>query len=114
MLTAQYGILGTAIAAALRNTLDAVAVLLLARRGVAKGEFAWRSAFLPGLASAGLVAVALWSSTMLQSFLVLTSGLSAFLLMAWFVLLLPAERARLKELSRAACAPKVPVNAPSV
>ena len=113
-LTMRYGILGTAAAAALRNALDAMAVLMLARRGVAEGDLAWRGAVLPGVLSLGLMAAAFWPSSILQTFTVLVSGSLLFLTMAWLLLLLPVERACLKELWRTAFATKVLPNAPSI
>jgi O-antigen/teichoic acid export membrane protein len=94
-LTSSYGIAGTAAAAALRNGLDALAVLFLARRDVAKGEMAWRSSVWPVLISSALLVVALWPSSTLRSLLVLVLGLPIFAAMAWQLLLLPDERAGL-------------------
>jgi len=95
LLTSRYGIVGTALAAALRNGLDAVAVLMLARRDVARGAIAWREALLPAAVGAGLCGVALWPQGLLQALGVLAAGLAGFAVYAWHQLLHADERRRL-------------------
>lgn len=94
-LTLHWGIVGTALAALLRNGLDALAVLMLARRDVARGPIAWRRALLPVTVAVALLAAAWWPRTLLQSLLVLVVGLAAFAVFAWQRVLQADERARL-------------------
>ncbi len=100
VLTARYGIVGTAAAAALRNGLDALVVLLLAHWGMAQGGLGWRSAAAPAAAALLLLAAALWPTSAIETLAVLVAGLAAFFAFSWRVLLLPAERSRLTRLMR--------------
>jgi len=101
-LTERYGIVGTAFASAGRNAIDALAVLLLGWRGVAKGSLAWRGAMLPSFFAMALLAAALWPSTWMQALLVLLAGLAGFSLYAWTCILQSTERSRLLTLAREA------------
>jgi O-antigen/teichoic acid export membrane protein len=94
-LTMRWGIVGTALAAALRNGLDGLAVLLLARRDVARGELAWRRAGVPAALAVTLLACAWWPRSVPEALAVLLGGLGVFLGYAWRVLLRPEERSRL-------------------
>lgn len=100
VLTSRFGIVGTATAAVLRNSGDALVVLMLARRGVASGPLPWRSAISPTLVAVLLLLLALWPTTLGQSVMALLVGLGAFALFAWLVLLQEAERGRLIDLIR--------------
>jgi O-antigen/teichoic acid export membrane protein len=101
LLTSRYGILGTAVASALRNSIDAVIVFALARRGVAHGFQVGRGFILPALLAAALMAAALWARTWTHGLLVLLPGLTLFCAFAWWRVLQPGERARLVALSSA-------------
>ena len=111
-LTLHYGILGTAVAAAARNALDALAVLLLAHRDFGKGQAPWRSSMPPVLLAVGLLAAAFWPSTALQSLMVVLPGLMIFLLIAWYVLILPTERAHLENFIKTAVFSSSPSKSP--
>lgn len=95
LLTRHFGIVGTALAAALRSGLDGLAVLALARRDVAPGALPWRRALLPALAGAALLAAALWPRGWADAALVLLVGLPLFVWFAWQHLLRDNERRRL-------------------
>lgn len=95
VLTERYGIVGTAGAAALRNGLDALAVWWLARREMARGDFALRGALAPALLAVVLLLAAWWPTTLLEALATLLIGLPLFIAFAWHVVLQPGERARL-------------------
>lgn len=97
-LTSRYGIVGTALAAALRSGLDGIAVLMLARRDVAPGALPWRSAVLPALVGLLLLAAGLWPRGWGEALAVLAAGLPAFGLFAWHRLLSGDEQHRLQAL----------------
>jgi O-antigen/teichoic acid export membrane protein len=94
-LTVQFGIVGTALAAALRNGLDAIAVLVLARRDVAPGPIAWRRALLPAALAAALLGTALLPQNWPQTLALLLVGLLGFGFFAWHRVLQADERQRL-------------------
>jgi O-antigen/teichoic acid export membrane protein len=100
LLTSHYGIVGTAAASALRNSIDAVIVFMLARRGVAQGLQIDRSVILPAALAAALFAAALWVRTWAESLIVLLPGLALFCAFAWWRVLQPGERNRLLELAQ--------------
>lgn len=94
-LTLHWGIVGTAVAAMLRNGLDGLAVLVLARRDVARGAIAWRGAALPVAVGVALLAAAAWPRTVGQALLVLALGGAAYVAFAWQHLLHAHERSHL-------------------
>ena len=93
-LTSRYGIVGTAVASALRNCVDAVGVLVLARRGAISGSLSFKPAVVPGILAMSLFAAALWPTTWVQSLLVLAIGGVGFSGYSWFYILMPDERQR--------------------
>jgi len=99
-LTERYGIVGTAFASAGRNAVDALAVLLLGWRGIAKGPLALRGALLPVAVAVALLAAAAWPSNWTQALPVLAAGLFGFAVYAWTCVLKPPERSRLLTLAR--------------
>jgi O-antigen/teichoic acid export membrane protein len=101
-LTLRYGIVGTAVAACLRSTADALAVLLLAARDLAPGAIPWRSALRPVAVALALCLMALWPSTGAAALGVMALGLACFVAYAWNRLLLPTERQRLIGIVRVA------------
>ncbi len=98
LLTRHLGILGTALAAALRSGLDGLAVLALARRGVAPGALPWRAALLPAGMALLMLAAGLWPRSGAEALALLAVGLPAFGLFAWHRLLRADERRRLQGL----------------
>ncbi len=104
LLTRQYGIVGTAAAATLRNVVDAVAVWMLARRDVARGTLELRGAGLPAAVAVLMLGAALWPRDWAEALAVLAAGLVAYALLAWRSLLLPAERGLLLQLLKPAAA----------
>jgi O-antigen/teichoic acid export membrane protein len=100
-LTLKFGIVGTALAAALRSGLDGLAVLALARRDVAPGALPWRQALLPALVGLLLLGAATWPRGWAEAALVLFVGLPLFVLFAWQHLLRADERERLLRLTLA-------------
>ena len=94
-LTARWGITGTAVAASLRFSLDAGAVLVLALRGLVARPWPWRGAVLPALMAALLFAAALPCRTWGVAAAVLVPGGALFALLAWKRLLPPSERLRI-------------------
>jgi O-antigen/teichoic acid export membrane protein len=99
-LTVRLGILGTATAAALRNGLDAVAVLALARHDVARGRLAWGRTAVPALLAALVLGLAFWPMTSTVALATFVVGLAAFAAYAWHLLLRADERSRLLHLLR--------------
>jgi len=95
LLTSRYGIVGTAVASALRNTVDALIVYTLARKGVAIGFRLDRRVLSPALLAAALIAAGLWVSTFFEGLLVLMPGLAMFAGFAWLRVLQPGERRQL-------------------
>jgi len=99
VLTLHFGIVGTAFAAALRSGLDGLAVLVLARRDVARGPIAWRGAVLPGGVGVLMLGVAMWPAAAGESLAVAVIGLLAFGFFAWKRLLRADERQRIAQLA---------------
>jgi O-antigen/teichoic acid export membrane protein len=95
VLTMRWGIVGTAVAACLRNSVDALAVLLLAARDLAPGAIPWRSALLPIAVAVAMGLLALFPSTGAGTIIVLVVGLFGFATYAWLMVLMPTERQRL-------------------
>jgi O-antigen/teichoic acid export membrane protein len=100
VLTLHWGLVGTALAAALRNGLDGVAVLVLARRDVARGPLAAHKAVAPGVLALALLGLAWWPSSLGEALAVLLVGWAVFGVYAWRALLRPEERSRLLGLMR--------------
>jgi O-antigen/teichoic acid export membrane protein len=102
--TVQWGIVGTAAAACLRSSADALAVLLLAARDLPQGLAAipWRGGLLPAAVAAALGLLGTWPASALEAALVLLAGLALFVVYAWSLLLLPSERQRLLGLLKVA------------
>lgn len=98
LLTRHFGILGTALAAALRSGLDGLAVLALARRDVAPGALPWRTALLPAGMALLLLAAGLWPRGGFEALATLAVGLAAFGLFAWHRMLSADEQRRLQGL----------------
>ena len=98
LLTQHFGIVGTAVAAALRSALDGLAVWVLARRDVARGPIAWRHAVVPGGFGLGMLGVALWPTGAGEALLVTVVGLLGFGVFAWQRLLHGDERQRILQL----------------
>ena len=98
LLTVKFGIVGTAVAAALRSTLDAVAVYALAVSGPARGlVLGWR--WLPILLLSGLCAYALTlAHGWVQCGVVGFGGSVVFLVLAWFTLVDNHERGPMRAL----------------
>jgi O-antigen/teichoic acid export membrane protein len=101
-LTMHYGVIGTAVASALRSGLDAAVVYGLAYRRVAQGRLPWREALAPAALAIVLLAFGAWPATWMQALGVATVGLALFALFAWTRLLQPQERRRLLEIRPAA------------
>ncbi len=99
-LTLHFGILGTALAAVLRNGLDGLAVLALARRDVARGALPWRAAAAPAVLTVALLGAAALPVQAAPALVVLAAGLGAFALFAWQRLLHADERRGLQALLR--------------
>lgn len=102
LLTAQFGVIGTALASSLRNGVDAAIVLGLAQRRVAMGALNWRAALLPAAVAALLLGAALWPTGWAQATAVAVAGLALFAGYAWARLLRPDERSRLLAIARPA------------
>lgn len=106
LLTSRYGIVGTAVAALLRNSIDAAAVFWLAYRRVTYDAVEWRAALPPVLLAGALLAVGAWPSTWAQALPVALLGSLAFAGYAWARLLSPAERVQLLALRRRGLDPR--------
>jgi O-antigen/teichoic acid export membrane protein len=99
-LTSRYGVIGTAVASALRNALDAAVVFWLAQARVARCPWHWRGALGPAGVSLGLLALALWPTNWPQALVVTPIGLAVFAGYTWVRLLQPQERMRLLQMRR--------------
>lgn len=100
-LTAQHGIVGAAMAAALRFTVDAVAMFVIAQRSLQLAPWSWRRLWLPALLTLLLMALAAACRSLAQAVLLLLPGLAVWAWWVWRVLLLPHERQRLLALRSA-------------
>jgi O-antigen/teichoic acid export membrane protein len=97
-LTTRWGILGTAVAAAIRPAADAVAVYVLAVRGPARGHRLSRRV-LPSVATAAALVAALPLISDLATAVVLgLLGSVVFILLTWLTMFDPHERARFASL----------------
>lgn len=97
-LTLHLGILGTALAALVRFTVDALMCLMIARRGVARGPMAYGPAILPAVLAGSLLLIGLFPWTSAQAFSAWLGGLSLLGLFAWRRMLTADERDRVRNL----------------
>jgi O-antigen/teichoic acid export membrane protein len=95
LLTARFGIVGTAIASCLRNSIDAAVVFWLAHRRVTFDAIDWRGARPPAALAVVLLGVGTWPATWPQALPVAMAGSLAFAGYAWTRLLSPSEREQL-------------------
>ena len=100
LLTSRYGIVGTAVAACLRNAIDAAVVFWLACSRVTFSPMNWRATLPPALLAAALLSAAAWPETWAQALPVALAGVGVFAVYAWAVLLSPVERTQLLGLGR--------------
>ncbi len=100
LLTARYGIVGTALAASLRLMLDAVAVFVLARLGGLAAGWRCRGAVLPGLAALVVLAAASLCRSWPVALAAALLGAGAVAVLAWRLGLRPHERERLRAFGR--------------
>lgn len=100
-LTAQHGIVGTALAASLRFALDAAAVAWLARR-VACGRWRLRPLLVPAAVALALLAAAARPWPGAAALAVCAVGLALFGAWAWWLMFTPGERARGRAIVRGA------------
>jgi O-antigen/teichoic acid export membrane protein len=98
-LTGRHGIVGAAAAAALRFVVDAVAVAWIAQRGLRLPAWPWRRLLAPTAWALGLLALASMCRAWGEAVLLLSVGLSAWMLWAWRGLLRPHERDRLRSMT---------------
>ena len=101
-LTAQLGIVGTAAAATLRFALDAVAVTMLAQRGLQIGGWPWRLTLECGAVAACLLAAGLLCHEWAASLAVTGLGLVLLAAHGWVRVLRDSERQRLLSAARQA------------
>ena len=94
-LTTRWGITGTALAATLRFAVDALAVFLLAQRGLRTPPLPWRGALVPALAVLSLMALAPACRSWPAALGLAVGGCGLFLAYGWKALLQPKERARI-------------------
>lgn len=99
LLTAQLGIVGAALASALRSGLDALAVFVLARCGVAHGPMRMKPAVMPGLLAIVMFTLAAWPVADVMSVAICLGGLLTIIVFSWVVILQPSERLRLRNLT---------------
>lgn len=100
LLTSRFGIIGTAVAASLRNAIDAAVVFWLAYRRVSFSAMDWRVALPPAALALLLLAVGAWPSTWTEALPVALAGGLVFTGYAWARLLSPSERSQLLGLRR--------------
>jgi O-antigen/teichoic acid export membrane protein len=105
-LTSQFGIVGTAVAAFLRNSIDAVVVFWLAYRRVSLNAIPWRAALPPTTLAVILLAAGAWPSTWPEALPVALGGSVVFAGYVWTFMLSPTERTRLFGLRRAGLDPR--------
>jgi O-antigen/teichoic acid export membrane protein len=103
-LTSRHGIVGAAMAATLRFTVDAVAMFVIAQRSLKLAPWPWRRLWLPALLTLLLMGLAAACRSLAQAAALLLPGLAAWTWWAWRVLLLPHERQRLRALRSAGAA----------
>lgn len=97
-LTEHHGIVGTALAAALRFGVDALAVAWIAQRGLQLPPWSWRRLAAPAAWAAALLATGFFCRTSAHAALLLVPGLAAWSWWAWHRLVEPYERRRLRDL----------------
>ena len=97
-LTVRWGITGTALAATLRFAVDALAVFVLAQRGLRTPPLPWRSALVPALAVVSLMGLSPACRTWPAAMGLALGGCGLFLAYGWLALLKPRERARIRGL----------------
>jgi len=95
LLTREYGILGTAMAAAGRFGLDALILFVLATRNLIHIPFRFSALLTPLLVATVFLVTASIEKTALLSLLTVLIGIPLFAGYAWFVLLKKEERSRL-------------------
>ncbi len=95
LLTSRFGIVGTAVAACLRNSIDAAVVFWLAYRRVSFSSVDWRAALPPALLASLLLAAGAWPSNWAQALPVALGGCLVFAGYAWACMLSPSERTQL-------------------
>jgi O-antigen/teichoic acid export membrane protein len=100
-LTQRHGIVGTAAAAALRFAVDALAVALIAQRGLRLPPWPWRRLLVSAAWTLLLFGAAAACRSLPQALALLLPGLAAWAWWAWRQLLMPHERARLRALAAA-------------
>ncbi len=95
LLTSRFGIVGTAVAAFLRNAIDAAVVFWLAYRRVTFSAIDWRAALLPATLALLLLAAGAWPSSWSQALPVAVAGCLVFAGYVWTRMLSPTERTQL-------------------
>lgn len=106
LLTSHFGIIGTAVAACLRNAIDAAVVFWLAYRRVSLSAMDWRAALPPGALALLLVVLGVWPSTWAEALPAALAGSVLFAVYAWLRLLSPSERSQLLGLRRRGLEPR--------
>jgi O-antigen/teichoic acid export membrane protein len=92
--TDRFGIVGTAIASALRFTVDSVVMVLIAERNLIPNSFRVRSLPVPVVLGASLLGAAFVPKSGFADLLTAFVGVVLFALYAWYGLLRAEERAR--------------------
>lgn len=106
LLTERFGIVGTAVAACLRNAIDAAAVFWLAYRRVSFSAIDLRATLPPAALALLLLALAAWPTTWAEALPVALVGGVVFAAYAWACVLSPAERSQLLGLRRRGLEPR--------
>jgi O-antigen/teichoic acid export membrane protein len=97
-LTSRWGIVGTAVAAAVRPAADAVAVYMLALRGPARGHRLSRRLLPSVLVAAMLVSALPLASDVAAATVLAVCGTIVFILVTWLTMFDSHERSRLASL----------------
>ncbi len=100
-LTVRWGIVGTAAAALIRSSVDALALMVLVVRDLPPRSLQWRAAWRPLGAALLVLAAGLWPRTGTEAVLAGLVVLPALAVYAWLSLLQPWERQRLFGILRA-------------
>ena len=95
LLTREYGIMGTAMAAAGRFGLDALILFVLATRNLVHIPVRFLALLTPAIVAAILLVAAAIDKTTVLSLLTVLVGLPLFAAYAWFSLLKMEERSKL-------------------
>lgn len=106
LLTSRFGIVGTAVAACLRNAIDAAVVFWLAYRRVSFSAMDGRAALPPAALALLLLALGAWPTTWPEALPVALAGSVVFAAYAWARLLSPSERSQLLGLRRRGLEPQ--------